>query len=200
MQTYTQNQIDNAFRSLPDAIQNAITAVNSANILREITKNYGLHIDEGATLSSETGYVMMGLTHPGEFIQRIKTALNLGDEKARMIAQEINERIFRQVRNELKALHNIEPKSFEKRNSPAQISKPQEPSKNEVATWFSPDTETNLQPEKILEEIENPVPSRPTINDHLENALTNVVKSHNTKIEIKNSGDKPKIDPYREPI
>ena len=64
----------------------------------------------------EAGYVMLGVTHPNEFIANLAERLEVDKEKARAIAQEINEQIFKKVRDSLRKIHNMRGRKGEERN------------------------------------------------------------------------------------
>ena len=66
-----------------------------------------MNIEQIGDLANETGMVMLGVTHPNEFIANLADRLEVDKEKARAIAQEINEQIFKKVRESLRKIHNM---------------------------------------------------------------------------------------------
>ena len=64
----------------------------------------------------EAGYVMLGVTHPNDFIGNLAERLEVDKEKARAIAQEINEQIFKKVRESLRKIIISEKKTRKKPN------------------------------------------------------------------------------------
>ncbi len=86
------------FRSLPKSLREAISSIETADNIQEIGEKYKLHIDQVGKLGSETGLVMLGFTRPYLFPAKVAQALNIPREDASKIAQDINEKIFSQIR------------------------------------------------------------------------------------------------------
>lgn len=109
MKSYTQQELEEKYKQLPPAVEEAIFSVNAEKTLEEIGKKHKLQIDRLGILANETRLVMLGLTHPKDFIDNLAKRLELDIETAKNIAQEINRRIFHEIREELKKMHNINP-------------------------------------------------------------------------------------------
>lgn len=107
MKSYTQEELEEKYKQLPATMEEVIFGVNAEKTLEEIGKKYKLHIDRLGILANETRLVMLGLTHPKDFINNLAERLELDKEAAKNIAQEINQRIFHEIREELKKIHNI---------------------------------------------------------------------------------------------
>ncbi len=107
MQNYTDQQIAQMYDNLPEDLKDSIFSVDTTSVANEIGRKYGLAIDKIGDLANETGMVMLGVTHPNEFIGNLADRLEVDKEKARAIAQEINEQIFKKVRESLRKIHNI---------------------------------------------------------------------------------------------
>jgi hypothetical protein len=120
MTTYTTEQLEQIFENLPDELRKAIASVESANILMEVGKKHNLLIDKIGEMSDETGMVLFGLTHPKDFVANLASRLGVDIETARNIADEINTKIFAQVRESLKKMHGMEEKS----KPPAEAERP----------------------------------------------------------------------------
>jgi hypothetical protein len=103
------NKINLAFDSLPDILKEAIVSLKTFEILKSIRNEYKLTEDQARELGSVTGFIMMGLVKPENFVKDISERLQIDQNKARDIGQRINEQIFRPVASEIKKLH--EPKS-----------------------------------------------------------------------------------------
>ena len=93
---------------LPEDLKNAIFSIDSAETIQAIGKKSNLPIDKIGELADETGLVMLGLTHPNNFISNLAERLKLDKESARKIAEEINTQIFAKVRESLKKIHGVE--------------------------------------------------------------------------------------------
>ena|SRR3989338_7248423 len=99
--------IKEKFEKLPKNLKAAIIAVDYREKITRVGKNFQLNTDKIVALENEITFVMTGLEHPSKFIGNIAKALNLPEEKARAIAEDINTEIFRPVRESLKKIHGI---------------------------------------------------------------------------------------------
>lgn len=95
------------FRKLPADVAEAYTSVDYAKTITEIAQKYHLHVDQEGVLDGETYRLMLGLTHPNEFVEKIKNAVNVPPETAKQIAEDINARIFRPIRLSLMKIHKM---------------------------------------------------------------------------------------------
>mgnify|MGYP001602142788 CR=1 FL=1 len=107
MKNFTDQQIAQRYDDLPEDLKDAIFSVDTTSLVNMVGKKHGLAIDKIGDLANETGMVMLGVTHPNEFIANLADRLEVDKEKARIIAQEINEQIFKPVRDSLRKIHNI---------------------------------------------------------------------------------------------
>ena len=103
--TYSEQNLRDAFEDLPPGLRQSLSSVDTANAIQEIAKKYFLHVDQMASLASETGLVLLGLTHPADFIKNLSRRLRLAEDAARDIAREISAEIFVKVREALRNLH-----------------------------------------------------------------------------------------------
>ncbi len=109
--TYTEDDLRNAFEELPVGLRQSLSSVDTANALQGIAKKHLLHVDQMASLASETGLVLLGLTHPGSFIGNIARRLRLPENQTKEIARDISAEILAKVRDALRGLHEENPKS-----------------------------------------------------------------------------------------
>src|SRR3989339_1900858 len=107
MKELTSEQIREIYKKLPEDLKEAILGVESTDIMRIIGEKYKLTIDKIGKMVGEAGYVMLGVTHPNEFIGNLTDRLEVDKEKARAIAGEINEQVFKKVRESLRKIHNM---------------------------------------------------------------------------------------------
>lgn len=107
MPKYTPQQLREIYIKLPKDVQDAIFSVDSAEIIQAISKKYNLAIDKMGELADETGLVMLGLTHPNNYISNLTQRLNTDKETTRKIAEEINSQIFVKIRESLKKIYSI---------------------------------------------------------------------------------------------
>lgn len=107
MALLTPENIKQYYKKLPERVKEAYSSADITNTLQEIGKKHKLHVDKLGEFIDETGLVMLGVTHPSEYIGNIKKRLGVDSEQARAVAQDVNEQIFKPIREELKKVHNI---------------------------------------------------------------------------------------------
>ncbi len=200
---YTQEEIDAIIDTLPEDVKDAIFSVNTAKIINEIGKKYGLHIDQMGDLGTATGDILLGITRPTDFVDNLQTKLKIERVRASEVAAEINEKIFSKVRDSLRALRGDEsagkevPNNAEK-NENAQytprkedileaIQRPEMYSRPQTPEIRSP---IDKAPTPTLE-VEPLIPQKPKPTDLLSQKLSG-------PISIPKSETNKSSDPYRE--
>lgn len=118
MPRYSQREIEERYQKLPPILKEAMFSPDIANKMFEIGKKFGLTIEEIGFLAEETGYIILGLTRPQQFVDALTTRLNVGQDKAKTIAAEVNHQIFFSLREALKATHQFEVTEEKIRQSP----------------------------------------------------------------------------------
>ena len=190
MKSYTQQELEEKYKQLPATIEEAIFSASAEKTLEEIREKHKLQIDQLGILADETRLVMLGLTHPKNFINNLAERLNLDGETAKNIAQEINQRIFYKIREELKKMHGI--------SEPIDSSPKANPPLAEKFKFKIQDLK-----EKKLPEPPPPIAEKPKIPaTPFEHKLKSEEIIRQPLEEIKDQPDKkyPEGDPYREPI
>src|SRR3989338_2674258 len=99
--------IGESYKRLPFDLKKAIVSGETRQQVQAIADRHHLLYEQVADLETETALVMLGLRPQADFITNVKGALNLPEEKARAIAEDINTEIFRPVRESLKKIHGI---------------------------------------------------------------------------------------------
>lgn len=107
MKEYTDQQIAQMYDNLPEDLKDAIFSVEMSSVVEKIGKESQLNIEQIGDLANETGMVMLGVTHPDEFISNLAERLVVDKERAGLIAHKINDQIFKPVRDSLRKVHNI---------------------------------------------------------------------------------------------
>ncbi len=103
----TPDEFRKKYAELPQNLREAYGSIKTTEILEEIGKKHGLLIDQLGELVDETGYLMLGATPPSGYISKLTSAVGIEREKAREIAAEVNERVFKPIRDALKRVHKI---------------------------------------------------------------------------------------------
>ena len=204
MQNYTDQQISQMYDNLPEDLKDSIFSVDTTSVVNEIGRKYGLAIDKIGDLANETGMVMLGVTHPNEFIGNLADRLEVDKEKARAIAQEINEQIFKKVRESLRKIHNMREEAEEEPTKGNPLLNKGLPfvqdERTEILKEIEKDhTQENLVPE-IMKGSNNPFEEKTK-----EGVLIAPVEEKKIEaLALLPEPEKPKkyqgFDPYKEPI
>lgn len=144
MDEETQKIIAEQMKKLPKDVVTAIVSVDYKTKLQEITKRQRLLIDQAGKLEMETTLIMIGLEPLADFVGNLAREMNVNELRAREIALDVSENIFKPIRN-----------SLQKMNEETQAEEAGEQKIEEV--------ETTLNRDQILDEIENPILNRPSI-------------------------------------
>ncbi len=107
----TNKDILEIVSELPKDLRDAYFSPATTEAIKETGKNNGLTIDKIGELAHETGLVMIGITPPGEYIKNLTGRLGVAPEKAKAVAEEINQKVFQPVRESLKKIHGLTPEA-----------------------------------------------------------------------------------------
>ena len=229
MPKYTNEQLMENYKKLPKDVQDAITSVDTADILRQIGDGKKLMIDKVGELADETGLVLLGFTHPSQFVSHLSERLGIEKPLAKEIAEEVNARIFFPIRENLKKIHGLreeeikekEEKKEEKVPFPTSLPPitppmpmPKQANEEEIPTVaaLSP-LPSALMPETVV--LETTMPTKATTPaETLVQPITSIFEAKTKEgvfrlpTEVSEKSAEPpsdkaledkKIDPYREP-
>ncbi len=119
---YTREQLREKFNTLPEALQEAIFSVETADEMMKIEKKNGLTIEQTGKLASITGLVMLGLLAMKDYVAEIEKELGVEREKASAVADDVNLAIFIKIRDLIQqAATNI--KAYEPKPESGEASK-----------------------------------------------------------------------------
>jgi len=157
---YTKQEIKKAVRALPENLQDALSSTEATDAIISIQKKYNLHVDQAGELADQATLVKVGLAHPIDFIKNVREGLHVSDEVARQIAQDVNEQIFRPIRESLKRLHGL------KTGGEEEMKPPQAPNTtlltpNVHATAYPPTPPLNPTPKTFSPEVKKVEPTPP---------------------------------------
>ncbi len=141
MDEETQKIIAEQMKTLPKDVLSAIISVDYKTKLQEITQRQRLLIDQAGQLEMETALVMIGLEPLADFVGNIQKELNLPIVKAKEVAMDVSENIFKPIRDSLQRM-NEELEEAVNDELPA-VSK-------------QSSSEASLNRDQILKEIEDP--------------------------------------------
>ncbi|MCR4306851.1 MAG: hypothetical protein NUV42_02670 [Candidatus Yonathbacteria bacterium] len=134
-----KQQLLEQFKKLPKDLQDAITSNDIDVALQEISKRSRLHIDQAGELADEVGLVLLGVVHPDDFLEDVLFRLKIDKKAAMEIVADVNEHVFKKVRESLMKVHRIDsmvPGGFNDWNS-MEVAQPKDngetiPSKEEM--------------------------------------------------------------------
>lgn len=101
-----QEQYLQKYNQLPRNLQNTMISYESANVIYETAEKEGI-LPQVSIIAEIAGDVMMGLVPITQFRQKIQDELGITEEKARRIAGAIRDKIFMQVKDELRKIHGL---------------------------------------------------------------------------------------------
>ncbi|MBI3633894.1 MAG: hypothetical protein HY226_06445 [Candidatus Vogelbacteria bacterium] len=104
MQNYSSDELNEIFQTLPEELKDAIVSVDTAKIINDTGKKYGLHVDQIGAVANQTGLVLLGIVHPTEFVSAVTKAAGIERVVASQIASDINDKIFLKVREILQGV------------------------------------------------------------------------------------------------
>lgn len=93
MARYTQEQLITAYRNAPVSIQDTLDGGLVEKVVSDVQVRCRLHADVASTLDDETRFLLLGLVNPAEFFGSLMLA-GTDEQTARSIMEEINNRIF----------------------------------------------------------------------------------------------------------
>src|SRR3989344_9663936 len=101
------NNILDQLDKLPPELKDAIFSNANAEKMADIGNKYDLLIDKVGEMTNETGLLMLGVTHPNEFVGNLAERLLVDRQTASKIADDINREIFAPVREHLRAMFGM---------------------------------------------------------------------------------------------
>jgi len=110
----TKEQLKESYKNLPQDVRNAIFSIDTANVLRQIGDEKKMMIDKIGELADETGLVLLGFTHPSQFVSHLSERLGIEKSIAKEIAEEVNTKIFFPIRENLKKIHGLREEEVER--------------------------------------------------------------------------------------
>jgi hypothetical protein len=94
MISYTKEQLEEHLATLPPAVQEALGSAETGEALRRIGSRHHLHIDQMGVLNDVTAFVMLGLIPRETYLTTLQTELDIPEEEARLIIEDVNIQIL----------------------------------------------------------------------------------------------------------
>ncbi len=102
MDDEAQKLIEDRLKELPADVRDAVLANDLGERVRAIGERNHLHIDQTGSLEEETVLVMLGFADPREFVDQLQESLHVDETTALALAEEVNDEIFRPIRESMK--------------------------------------------------------------------------------------------------
>ncbi|MFA6340881.1 MAG: hypothetical protein WCX27_01400 [Candidatus Paceibacterota bacterium] len=104
MNEETKKIIAEQMEAIPKELKDAIFSPDYPIRLQEIVKNNKLMIDQAGNLETETTLVMLGLEPLEDYIDNLINNVGLSRNLAFVVAHDVNETIFKNIRESLKKI------------------------------------------------------------------------------------------------
>jgi CRISPR/Cas system-associated endoribonuclease Cas2 len=92
--------------TLPPEIKQAIYSIDYPQKLQEIVKNNKLLIDQAGKLEAETTLIMAGIEPMDKYVNNLIKNVGLSSIQASIVAHDVNESIFKNIRESLKKIND----------------------------------------------------------------------------------------------
>ncbi|OGF51797.1 hypothetical protein A3I27_04450 [Candidatus Giovannonibacteria bacterium RIFCSPLOWO2_02_FULL_43_11b] len=105
--TYRNEDLLKTYQKLPFDLQEIILSKNKVAFLQSLCEKYNLSGIKARDLKDAATFVLLGWTHPKDFIPDLSEKLGVDRETAKKIAEDVNREIFQKVRVSLRKLYGI---------------------------------------------------------------------------------------------
>jgi hypothetical protein len=127
--TFTADEVQKKFNALPEEIQDMLYSTDFTTIIQKVGEKNKLHYDQMGRLEMETRNVLLGFTDTPDFAAIIAKALDVEQNIATAITQDLNDLLFSKIRDTMKDAVAITPAKIP--NPPA-VTTPPMPEKSVV--------------------------------------------------------------------
>ena len=98
MQEYTPDQYNDIFYKLPQPLQDILAVTSTNNKVFAIAKKHNLQVDQTGILNDIVMHILLGIIATKDFLETLKKETSVDPQEATLIVNEINEEIFKPVR------------------------------------------------------------------------------------------------------
>jgi len=125
MKTETEQQLKDAFTSLPKVLQEAITNADVQANLRKLADVHKLHLDKWTILENEIMMALLGITDPNDLAHAISEQVSIPLVQAQQITNSVAEIVFDPIQDELKGEVGEHKSTLENIDAPSAAQQPQ---------------------------------------------------------------------------
>jgi len=164
------------FDTLPFETQSAIIDADIPKKVQEAGLKFGLHVDQMGALFDATQEVALGIASYDSFASVVESKTGVSRDMARQITSEINQSVFKVIREKMIEMSNFDNDSEEKEIAPEETSILE---KTGIDLSFSipqkqdSPKDMNLNRDSMLSGLENPPRSAPIILNPTTTTLPN---------------------------
>ncbi len=108
MSKFTKEELNERYQKLPQVLKDALYSPETAEKLFAVGRRNGLTIEEIGSAAEEAGYVILGLTRPGFFIDALQKRIDAEEKQIKQLASDINRQVFFPLREALKQAHEFD--------------------------------------------------------------------------------------------
>ena len=202
-------EIETQVASLPKKVRDVITNTDISAETAKLKGKHGLMFDQLAKLELETMLVMIGLEPAENFVDNLVSGLKINEEKASAIANDINNSIFRKIKEAL--MTPAEEVNTEEYLDKASILKEIENPTPTYTTNKIIESKTNLPeipPTMTMQAYTAPMQTKNIVEQKLSEPTHIAPKEIEISLkkipQLQTSGvsqnAKPQVDPYKEPL
>ena len=105
MQDYNKDFKD-YIETLPPELKQAVYSIDYHEKLQEIIKNNKLMVDQAGKLEAETSLIIMGVEPLDKYVANLVKNVGLSNIQASIVAHDVNESIFKNIRESLKKIND----------------------------------------------------------------------------------------------
>ncbi len=107
-------KIERAKEKLPEDTLNAISAVDWKGAILKIRETKGYNFEQLGDLETETELVLCGLLNPHDYQTELEKRMNISKAEAAVLVGEMNELVFKKIKEELIKITELKKKSARK--------------------------------------------------------------------------------------
>lgn len=108
MKQYTQQELNSHYSQLPEVLKDAMFSADVAEKIYQIGERSSFNETQISAMAEETGYLILGVTEPKEFVKNLADRVGVGEDAARIAARELNAQIFVPLREALKSVPRVD--------------------------------------------------------------------------------------------
>lgn len=102
----TEQSINNRYNTIPSEVREVLDAAQTQNTIQSVSKANYLDEEKALMLEQLVSLTLLGFLSPEELVHELREQLFLNNEHSRILADELNTKIFAPIKDELIAAYN----------------------------------------------------------------------------------------------